>query len=78
MILLSEISAVSELLPLISAQVSYFTSGNVSYAKGVILLVCFSYNVIPKVKRGADLDHLQFCSRCFWARIEVEGLSVQV
>jgi hypothetical protein len=35
-ILLSEINAVSELATLISAQVSYFTSSNVSHDKGVV------------------------------------------
>jgi len=35
-ILLSEMNAVSELVTLISAQVSYFTSGNVGHAKGVV------------------------------------------
>jgi hypothetical protein len=35
-LLLSDINAVSELVTLIPAQVSYFTSGNVSHAKGVV------------------------------------------
>lgn len=34
--LLSEINALSELVTLITAQVSYITFGNVSHAKGVL------------------------------------------